>query len=178
MILIGIDPGLSGALCLLDSEHGIVEIVDMPVFKVVVSGKDRSRLDLAGLRNLLAGWKAWEPQLVIVEDVADRPKQSGMFSFGYVKGAIEATCMCLGLHVERIAPQRWKKALRVGVADDEILQRADWLFPGEGQRWRGPRGGKLHDRAEAAMLAKYGAMYFEDLTNPQAHKKRRKELMA
>ena len=172
MILIGVDPGLNGALCLLDAEHGIVELVKMPVFKVVIGGKERQRLDLTGLRDLLTGWKLWEPQLVVLEDVGARPGQSGMFAFGYVQGAIEATCMCTGLHVERITPQKWKKALRVGTAADEIIQRADWFFQQESHRWRGPKGGKMHDMAEAALLAKYGAMYFEEILNPPKLRKR------
>jgi Holliday junction resolvasome RuvABC endonuclease subunit len=125
LIVIGIDPGLNGALCLLDTEYGIVELIEMPVFRVIVGGKLRQRIDLTGLRDVLTGWKLWEPKLVVLEEVAARPRQSGMFAFGYVQGAIEATCMCAGLHVERITPKKWKNALRVGVAADEVSQRAE-----------------------------------------------------
>lgn len=175
MIVIGIDPGLNGALCLFAPEHGIIELTDMPVFKVAVGGKLRARLDLAGLRDLLDGWRAWGPACVVVEDVGARPGQSGMFTFGYVQGAIEATCMCHGLHVERVTPKVWKKALRVGTAVDEIIQRADWFFQGDAHHWRGPKGGKMHDRAEAALLAKYGSLYLDAILSGGKSKRKHKD---
>ena len=50
LIVIGIDPGLTGALALYASEHGLIEVIDMPVLEVVINGKKRKRLDIAGLR--------------------------------------------------------------------------------------------------------------------------------
>lgn len=175
MIVIGIDPGLTGALALYASEHGLIEVADMPVLEVVINGKKRKRLDHPGLRDLIESWKAWGVEIVVLEDVAARPAQSGMFAFGFVQGAIVQLCTDLKLHVEQVTPSYWKKALRVGTGTDEIIQRADQFFPEDTKRWRGKQGGKQHDKAEAALLAKFGAMYFDKLLDPASQKRRRKE---
>lgn len=124
--------------------------------------------------------------LVVIEAVGGRPKQSasGGFVFGYTVGLLYMACVMHRLPIETVAPQTWKKLMKLpgkqrkrgdekivyateadakaarskAVKDAEaaIVNRADEVFPASRELWRGPRGGLMLDRAEAALLARFG----------------------
>jgi crossover junction endodeoxyribonuclease RuvC len=162
---IGIDPGLSGAMALYDSETGELTIVDMPVATVEKKGRKRGQrqLDMVPLQQQLAVWTLAEgAELALIEQVSSRPTDGAMhaFAFGRTYGQIEASLVSSGARIERVSPVKWKKAMKCPVEAAAIAQRADEVFPEYRTLWRGPRGGVLHDRAEAALLAKYATMEF------------------
>ena len=80
-------------------------------------------------------------------------------------------CFYSNIIIETVTPMTWKAYMRVPgktKADDSaIMARADELFPEDRHLFRGPQGGKKLDRAEAAMIARYGA----DHLLPQMAKK-------
>ena len=172
MSVIGVDPGLSGALAHYASGT-IVDIVDMPVFDMVINKKTRSRLDMVGLHEYFLIKKLMGIRLVIIESVGGRPQQSASaaFVFGYTVGAIFTMCIALKIPVHPVPAPLWKKALQVpGKKDNKtkrldkaygtkIITRADELLPDYRHMWRGPQGGLKVDRAESALLAMYGEQY-------------------
>lgn len=158
-LAIGVDVGLSGALALV-SETEIVQINDMPTYNQVVGKKTKRKIDHLGVRNILQGFAIMGARTIIIETVYSRPKQgvTSQFTFGYIAGVLDTAALYEGFVVEPVIPAVWKKALRVpGKGDDDgILIRADQLFPGQRHLWHGKLGGARLDRAEAAMLGKFG----------------------
>ncbi|MFN3612577.1 hypothetical protein, partial [Tepidimonas sp.] len=77
-------------------------------------------------------------------------------------------CVIARLPIETVPPMTWKKLLSVpgkaknekaGERDRQIVARADEILPDYRRMWRGPKGGILVDRAEAAMLAYFGLVH-------------------
>ena len=161
MITIGVDPGLHGAIAVYDAAAGaILEILDMPLTPVLVSGKQRMVLDVPQLHHEVGRLrKTHGAALAVLEEVGAMPKDGAVsaFKFGWVAGVIYGAFSGYRFRIERIRPQVWKKALRVPALKAASVARADELFPASRNLWRGARGGALDGRAEAAMIAKYGA---------------------
>lgn len=157
----GIDPGTSGAVAVYSTESkGIVSMEDLPTWFETVGKKKRKRIDRIALMDMFEGLQMLGVELVVIEAVAARPRQSGMFAFGYGVGLLHMSVMYSKIMLETVPPSNWKKLLNVKGksqgGDDDIIQRADELFPHDRHHWRGPKNGLLVDRAEAAMLAKFG----------------------
>lgn len=165
MIWLGIDPGATGALARWDASISSLHVFNIP--NKSVGPKERTRVDEHGL------WQLIEFQLdtgatdAVVEEVSTRPDQGSLstFTFGYAYGVTYGMLVAAGLRVHPVKPQRWKTVMRVpgknvqGKKPDEIITRASELFPGYAHLFRGPKGGKLFDVAEAALLAAYGDKY-------------------
>ena len=165
MIIIGIDPGLHGAVAVVDAETcRVIEVVDITTYETRVGKKVRSRLDemrlLDELRRIKAKYQlgAAAELIAALEEVGPMPKDGavGAFAFGSVYGEIKMALKACGYRVEGARPQEWKKALKVPALKSAAVSRADEIFPLDRHLWRGTRGGALADRAEAAMIAKYG----------------------
>lgn len=163
MTTIGVDVGLNGAMAFYDHDRGIMEIEDMPTYRVTVNKTKRQRVDdLALLRYFeMASLKGADR--VVIELIGSRPNNQGMFVMGVCYGLVRMACISARLPIDEVPPQTWKKILRVPggpQADDEmIMKRADDMLPAYSALWRGPKGGRLLDRAEAAMLSYYGETF-------------------
>jgi crossover junction endodeoxyribonuclease RuvC len=152
MILAGIDPGLSGAVALLDTarpEH--VQVFDMPVLALSRGGKNKRELDAHALARALA-----QPiGHAFVEQVGAMPGQgvSSVFAFGRAYGCLLGILAAQGVPMTTVAPRRWKTALGVPANKDGARARASQLLPAAAHQW----SLKRHDgRAEAALLSLYG----------------------
>ena len=82
--IIGIDPGVVGALALMSRDGELIEVADMPVLRDGSGG--RAAVNAPLLAGLLARWHARE---VVCEFVSARPKEGavGAFSFGRCREA-------------------------------------------------------------------------------------------
>lgn len=148
MIVLGIDPGRYGALALHNGQ--LLRVEDMPV-----SGKEVDPAILADvLEDMLQGRE--RPDKVVVERQQAYPKQgsSSCFITGVRYGLILGICACLDWPVERVGPAVWKRGTKTPTEKDGARARASELMP-EGASWW--RLKKDHGRAEAALLAWYGA---------------------
>lgn len=162
-LVAGIDPGTGGAIAVYSTDNmQIVGMHDIPSWYQTVGKKKRKRVDAIALVELFELIEIMGVELVVIEAVGGRPRQSASsgFVFGYTVGLIYMACMYKKLMVETVPPGTWKKVLNVPGkskgGDDDIMMRADEMFPKNRTLWRGDRGGKKVDRAEAAMLAKFG----------------------
>lgn len=188
-LVAGIDPGTGGALAVYDTEsRTIISVEDMPFWYELVNKKKRKRLDFVAMMEMFQGLEVLGVDLVVMEAVGGRPKQSASaaFVFGYTVGLTMAACMYSKIMVHTVPPTRWKKilnvpgkrgdtetqkriktmadgtqkkqAVRVAIKDAEgsIIKRADELFPHNRDMFRTSRNAYRMDRAEAAMLAKFG----------------------
>jgi crossover junction endodeoxyribonuclease RuvC len=146
--IIGIDPGLCGALAVL--EAGRVDVFDMPTIRV----RDKKRIDTAALVRLLVD--IGPVDLVAVEDVqgVQGSGSTSAFTFGRGIGIIEGVLAAFERPAMWVTPQRWTKALGVSRDKGEHRQRAARLFPADADLFARV---KDDGRADAALIAHYAA---------------------
>jgi crossover junction endodeoxyribonuclease RuvC len=152
--IIGIDPGLSGALALLettaDGDVALIDVIDVPV---VGSGAKQS-VDVIQLQEWLF---RHGPRHAFLERSQAWPQQgrSSAFKYGRVTGMLEAVLAVSNITITMVEPSRWKKHFHLAGADKEgargLVIR---LFPAE-HRYFARR--MDHGRAEAVLIALYGA---------------------
>ena len=109
MKVIGIDPGLSGAIAVLDDKK-VLKIIDMPV--MAEGKKNKKQLNSAQLVNIIKeNINNNEEIAVVVEQVNAMPGQgvTSMFNFGQTFGAIKGVCAALSLPIFFVRPSKWKK---------------------------------------------------------------------
>lgn len=159
--VLGIDPGATGALALLNAVAGTLTILDMPTWQQTIGKKRRARIDAVELMNYLHLLKGMGAQVALIEQVGGRPRQSASaaFTFGYGFGLLYMGCINVGLPIETVPPMTWKRLMRCPKEGEGIARRADELFPSYRPLFRGPRGGVMDGRAEAAILALFGAQH-------------------
>ena len=144
--IFGVDPGLSGAIAFFfPVAPDRVAAEDMPV----VAGE----VDCA---TVAARISQMAPAFAIVERVASMPKQgvASTFKFGASYGAVRGILAALQIRTHLVAPAVWKKHFRLDSDKEKARAMALRLFaasPGHFSRK------KDHGRAEAALLAVYGA---------------------
>ena len=109
MKIIGIDPGLSGAIAVLENNK-VLNIFDMPVMPE--GKKNKRQLNSALLVNLIKENIDLEEEVsVVVEQVNAMPGQgvTSMLNFGQTFGAIKGVCAALELPIFFVRTSKWKK---------------------------------------------------------------------
>ena len=109
MKIIGIDPGLSGAIAILEDKK-VLNIFDMPV--MAEGKKNKKQLNSAQLVNIIKENTIKNEDIaVVVEQVNAMPGQgvTSMFNFGQSFGAIKGLCAALNLPIFFVRPSKWKK---------------------------------------------------------------------
>lgn len=156
MRIVGIDPGLDGALALYEPGADTLRIVDMPTLEITKSsGGKRRVVDSYAIANLFDE-VASERLIVFIEQSWPRPTDGAIagFGFGMNYGILIGACAAHFLRIETVSPQRWKRSLNVVGDKDDARARASVLMPNHSTHW--PLK-KHHGRAEAALIALYGA---------------------
>ena len=147
-MIVGVDPGLTGAIAWLDGAD--VRVFNMPVQKYW----KRSRVDPVRLRDLFPP----SASLVVVEQVNAQPSfgAAGSFSFGMTYGAILAVLDLLRLPIYLVRPQEWKKTVLPSADHSKAaaVQYVYSLYPQLGE--------VRHDAAEAVCLALYGRRHLPE----------------
>lgn len=148
MRILGVDPGLRGALALIDDELGLTVVQDMPVVKL----RGSTVMAEGVLRELI---RDLDPTHAYVERVHSMPKQGvvSAFTFGMGYGLIRGVLTGLGVATTLVTPNEWKRALRVGADKREARVIAGRLFPMNARDFARVRD---DGRAEAVLLAFYG----------------------
>ena len=106
MRIIGIDPGLSGGIAILE-DNKVKELFDMPVMPD--GKKNKRQLNSALLVKLIKdNIKDIEDTVMVVEQVNAMPGQgvTSMFNFGQTFGAIKGICAALGLPIFFVRPAK------------------------------------------------------------------------
>lgn len=155
-MIVGCDPGKSGALARLDDHGRLLEVADMPVVGPIISA---TLLD-----EIVHNWidPMFDPPygVAVIEDVHAMPKQgvSSVFSFGRALGVAEGVLCGNGLSVRYVSPAKWKRALGLTADKGVSRRRAIELWPDQAKAFARV---KDDGRAEAALIAwwhwKYGA---------------------
>lgn len=168
MIVIGIDPGLTGACSVLD-HNGLRAVFDLPTMQdpsVGPAAKVQKKVDGRALVRLLRQHcPAGEPVRSVLEAVRSMaPKKDGgkdhtaqsQGSLMRTLGAVEAVLECLGWAPEYVPPQTWKRnfgLIQPGLSATERKRKsmdcARRLYPGRNELALA----KFHNRAEALLIA-------------------------
>lgn len=137
-----IDPGVTGAIALIDQDGYFLKLKDMPTYKTGI--KNQKEIDPIKLIDI---FKEMDPDYFILEKIHAMPKQgvtSTMnfgINFGIIKGAI-AAC---NKEPILVSPQKWKNHFKLsGKPKVDALYNAQNMFP------EAPLSLKKHvDRADA-----------------------------
>ena len=111
MLIIGIDPGINGAICFFEKGQ-IKDVIDMPV---MAEGKKNKRQvngrQIFNEISLRIEKYNSESINVIVEQVSAMPGQgvTSMFNFGQSFGVIKGICAAMQLPIFFVRPAKWKK---------------------------------------------------------------------
>jgi len=152
--VLGVDPGVSGGLAIVEITDEavpvLIECVDIPV----VGTGAKERVDVAAIRNFIDQHK---PIHALIERAQAMPKQgaSSGFKYGRAVGAIEAAITLCSIPIEIVEPSAWKRHWHLPGKDKESgRQKALQLFPAAHAALARK---KDHGRAEAALIALFGA---------------------
>ena len=130
MIIIGIDPGLSGGIAILENNK-VKSLFDMPVMPE--GKKNKRQLNSAQLAKLIKdSIKDKSEVSVIVEQVNAMPGQgvTSMFNFGQTFGAIKGVCAAIGLPIFFVRPSKWKKHFElINSSKDASRTKAIEMYP-------------------------------------------------
>ena len=153
---IGIDPGLTGAISLFDSQGELVDVWDMPAIQAPRGkGNIVSPQLLADIfQNDLNASNAIET--AYIEQVSAMPGQgvSSMFKFGRCAGLIEGVVAAFGISIEYVTPQKWKKHFSlIGKDKDAARQLCLERYPHNARLFKRK---KDIGRADAVLIGQYG----------------------
>lgn len=149
MYYIAIDPGISGAVAILDSHGYIAELCDTPT--VSIGKKGKRELQLRAFFHLLQPY-ADLGATGVVEKVGAMPGQgvTSMFNFGGAYWAAQALLVATGVRFELVTPAMWKKEYGLIKKDkDEARAVAYRLFPDADLKYK-----KDVNKADALLMAR------------------------
>lgn len=133
-------------------------VIPMPTYKKTVNGTKRDRLDLSAMQDVIDMLLGFEVEVLVVENVGAGFGAGGR-ELGEQVGVIKALAWKANLPVEWVPVTKWKKAMTCPADKKEACFRAEALFLHDREMVRGTKGGRADGKAEAAMIALYGARH-------------------
>ena len=132
MFIIGIDPGISGALCFM--EHGkIIDVIDMP--SMADGKKNKKQVNGSQVFNEISRYiKDKNPNdvKVIIEHVSAMPGQgvTSMFNFGQSFGVLKGIFSAMQIPMDFVSPVKWKKFFNlINTNKDASRTKAIEIYP-------------------------------------------------
>ena len=132
MLIIGIDPGISGSICFLDNGK-ILDVIEMPI--MTDGKKNKKQVNGSQVYNeITKRIKQFEKNQirVVIEHVSAMPGQGGtsMFNFGQSFGILKGICTAMQLPMYFVRPAKWKKYFNLLNSEkDASRTRAIEIFP-------------------------------------------------
>ena len=131
MLIIGIDPGISGSICFF-KDGRILEVIEMPV--MTEGKKNKKQVNGAQIYNefLKRINKKDDEIRVVIEQVSAMPGQgvTSMFNFGQSFGILKGICSAMQLPMFFVRPAKWKKYFNlINSQKDASRTRAIEIFP-------------------------------------------------
>ena len=132
MLIIGIDPVISGAICFFEDGH-VKEIIDMPV--MADGKKNKRQINGPQIYNeILNRINKLQKKdiIVVIEQVSAMPGQgvTSMFNFGQSFGILKGICSAMQISVYFVRPAKWKKYFNlINSEKDASRTRAIEIFP-------------------------------------------------
>ena len=155
MLIIGIDPGISGSICFL--EDGIIkDVLEMPT--MTEGKKNKKQVNGSQIFNEISfRTKTFEKKniKVVIEQVSAMPGQgvTSMFNFGQSFGILKGICSAMQLPIYFVRPAKWKKYFNlINSEKDASRTRAIEIFPYFSSNLSKK---KDSNKADAILLASY-----------------------
>ena len=132
MLIIGIDPGISGSICFLDNGK-ILDVIEMPL--MTDGKKNKKQVNGSQVYNEISKRiKQFEKNQirVVIEHVSAMPGQgvTSMFNFGQSFGILKGICTAMQLPMYFVRPAKWKKYFNLLNSEkDASRTRAIEIFP-------------------------------------------------
>ena len=132
MLIIGIDPGISGSICFLDNGK-ILDVIEMPI--MTDGKKNKKQVNGSQVYNeVTKRIKQFEKNQirVVIEHVSAMPGQgvTSMFNFGQSFGILKGICTAMQLPMYFVRPAKWKKYFNlINSEKDASRTRAIEIFP-------------------------------------------------
>ena len=132
MLIIGIDPGISGSICFLDNGK-ILDVIEMPI--MTDGKKNKKQVNGSQVYNeVTKRIKQFEKNQirVVIEQVSAMPGQgvTSMFNFGQSFGILKGICTAMQLPMYFVRPTKWKKYFNLLNSEkDASRTRAIEIFP-------------------------------------------------
>ena len=131
MLIIGIDPGISGSICFFE-DGKIIEVIEMPV--MTEGKKNKKQVNGAQIYNeFLKRINNKDDDIrVVIEQVSAMPGQgvTSMFNFGQSFGILKGICSAMQLPMFFVRPAKWKKYFNlINSQKDASRTRAIEIFP-------------------------------------------------
>lgn len=163
LVHVGIDPGLTGSLCVFDPADRDIKFFDTPVLQIKSGKKMKSVMDTYAIVNILHGITANRDVLVTIEQVNAMPgmgaggeRQSmgatSAFNFGMGFGMWLGMLAAMRIPFQKVHPRTWKAIMMAGSTKDKDAGRlkAMQLFPEAASNLSRK---KDHGRADALLMA-------------------------
>ena len=132
MLIIGIDPGISGSICFFE-DGKIIEVVEMPT--MTEGKKNKKQVNGSQIYNEISKRiKNFDKKdiKVIIEQVSAMPGQgvTSMFNFGQSYGILKGICAAMQLSMYLVRPAKWKKYFNlINSEKDASRTKAIEIFP-------------------------------------------------
>jgi len=132
MLIIGIDPGISGSICFFENGK-VIDIVEMP--SMAEGKKNKKQVNGSQIYNEISSRikKINKGDIkVVIEQVSAMPGQgvTSMFNFGQSFGVLKGVCSAMQLSVYFVRPAKWKKYFNlINSEKDASRTKAIEIFP-------------------------------------------------
>ena len=158
MLIIGIDPGISGSICFFE-DGKILDVIEMPT--MAEGKKNKKQVNGSQIYNeiLKKTIKIKNQEIrVVIEQVSAMPGQgvTSMFNFGQSFGILKGICSAMQLPMYFVRPAKWKKYFNlINSEKDASRTKAIEIFPYFSQQLSKK---KDSNKADAILIASY---YYE-----------------
>ena len=155
MLVIGIDPGISGSICFFE-DGKILEVIEMPT--MTEGKKNKKQVNGSQIYNEIFNriHKTEKKNVrVIIEQVSAMPGQgvTSMFNFGQSFGILKGICSAMQLSMFFVRPAKWKKYFNlINSEKDASRTRAIEIFPKISDKLKRK---KDSNKADAILIASY-----------------------
>ena len=132
MLIIGVDPGISGSICFFENGK-IIDVIEMPT--MAEGKKNKRQVNGSQIYNEISNriHKVKNQEIrVIIEQVSAMPGQgvTSMFNFGQSFGILKGICSAMQLPIYFVRPAKWKKYFNlINSEKDASRTRAIEIFP-------------------------------------------------
>ena len=158
MLIIGIDPGISGSICFFQ-DGKIIDVIEMPT--MTEGKKNKKQVNGAQIFNEISERiKKLDKRdiKVVIEQVSAMPGQgvTSMFNFGQSFGILKGICSAMQLPMYFVRPAKWKKYFSlINSEKDASRTRAIEIFPYFSAQLSRK---KVSNKADAILIASF---YYE-----------------
>ena len=155
MLIIAIDPGISGSLCFFD-DGKIIDLIEMP--SMAEGKKNKRQVNGSQVYNEISSRiKNYEKKdiKVVIEQVSAMPGQgvTSMFNFGQSFGVLKGICSAMQLSMYFVRPAKWKKYFSlINSEKDASRTKAIEIFPYISKELAKKKDG---NKADAILIASF-----------------------